>query len=544
MPQVPRLGINQVQSAQGPQQRVDTSVNQEAFGLGAARNIAPEIAQFAQKIKNDADQVAAMEAENKLIAYQNKFLYDPKDGMINKKGKDAFNLQNDLDESFSKTNAEIANSLSNPVQKAMFEKAAVSRRADMEVQTNKYMSAQIQQYDDETTQANITAEMNNAMNVYQDPDLLAKSMIRQQDAIVAFGNRHGLSPEVVKGKIDETFSKTHSSVISRMLTNGDDIAAENYYNANKDGILGTQKEAVEKELEVGSTRGKAMRFTDDVVSKGMSESQAYAEAAKIENPKVREATEQRISKVFNMKNEAEQERQKSLVQSAADYFDKRGNLDDPKFVKIVAAMTPENRKALNSYIDSNPIRDDGVLYYKLRQMAEDPSTRDAFSKHDLTKELPNLSRDNWNKLITLQEGVKKKDGKADKQLDGALSDSQVIQDSFVAAGFDPKNKQEYANYRQMIDEEIQHATEAKGKKLTNQEIRSIAEKHTLQKIQSSSFFGLFNSEQADFQVSIDQLSDKEIADAKKLLTKKGMTPNDKNVLKVYIANKKQKGQVK
>ena len=78
MPQIPRLGINQIQSAQGPQQRVDTNVNQEAFGLGNAKSVAPDIAAFAQKIKNDADQVAAMEAENKLIEYQNKFLYDPK----------------------------------------------------------------------------------------------------------------------------------------------------------------------------------------------------------------------------------------------------------------------------------------------------------------------------------------------------------------------------------------------------------------------------------------------------------------------------------
>lgn len=543
MPQVPRLGINQVQSAQGPQARVDTSVNQEAFGLGAAKSVGPDIAAFAQKIKNDADQVAAMEAENKLIKYQNDFLYDPEKGMIAKKGKDAFNLQNDLNESFAKANAEIAEGLSNPVQRAMFEKAAAGRRADMEAQTNKYMSSQIQQYDDETTEANILAERNNAANVYQDPDLLAKSIIRQQEAIVAYGNRHGLSNEVIKSKIDDTISKTHTSVISRMLTNGDDLAAEAYYNANKDGVLGLQKEAVEKELEVGSTRGKAFRFGDEVTAKGMTEAQAYAEAAKEENPKVREAKEQRVSKIFNMKNEAEQERQKSLVQSAADYFDKHGNLDDPRFTKIVSAMTPENRKALNSYIDSNPIRDDGVTYYKLRQLAEDPATRDQFAKHDLVKELPNLSKDNWNKLISLQDGLKKKDGKADKQLDGALSDSQVIQDSFVAAGFDLKNKQEYANYRQMIDEEIQHATEAKGKKLTNQEIRSIAEKHTLQKIQSSSFFGLFNSEQADFQIQIDQLSDKEISDAKKLLIQKGMTPNDKNVLKVYAAKKKQ-GQSK
>ena len=505
MPTIPRLGINQVAAAQGPQQRVDTSVNQEAFGLGNARSVAPDIAAFAQKIKNDADQVAAMEAENKLIEYQNKFLYDPKDGMIAKKGKDAFNLQNDLNESFAKTNAEIGETLSNPVQRALFEKAAAGRRMDMESQTNKYMSSQIQQYDDETTEANVLAERNNAANVYQDPDLLAKSMIRQQQAIAEYGARHGLSPEVVKSKVDDTISKTHTSVISRMLTNGDDLTAESYYNANKDGVLGLQKEAVEKELMIGTTKGKTQRFSDEAMAKGLSETQAYALAAKTyaDNPKLREAAEQRLSYVYTMKKRGDEEYQQRLYDKAAEVMDRTGSLDslDPK---MISAMKPETVKSLDTYRDQNPVRADGVKYYQLKQLSEDPSTRKKFIEMDLTTEFGNLNKEERNDLIRTQAGLRKNDGKTIKQLDGALSDSQVLKDVFVQAGFDPKDDKMFARYRQGIDSEVLAAQEAKGRKLNNEELRNIAYKSTEQKIVTKGFFW-GESKQAEFEIDVEDI---------------------------------------
>jgi hypothetical protein len=528
MPQIPRLGINQVAAAQGPQQRVDTNVNQEAFGLGNARSVAPDIAAFAQKIKNDADQVAAMEAENKLIEYQNKFLYDPKDGMIAKKGKDAFNLQNDLNESFAKTNAEIGETLSNPVQRALFEKAAAGRRADMDSQTMKYVSTQIQQYDDETTSAKITAEMNNAVNGYQDPELITKSMMRQEQAFVDYGNRHGLSPEVVKGKIDEAKSKTHSSIVSRMLANGDDLAAEAYYKANADGVLGLQKESVEKELEFGSTRGKSQRFGDEVMGKGMSEAQAYAEAAKEENPKVREAKEQRVSHIYRMKDEAEKQRQEQLYTYAGKKVLESGTLDTIP-VNIIASLAPDKIKELRSLADSNPVIDDNTNFYKLKMMASSPETRSKFVAADLSVEvLGKLNKQHREEIIDLQTSLRNKDGKADKELDGIYTSSQVVQQVYEKAGFD---KSKDSEFQIIIDKDVADIQKATGKKLSNEEIRQIANKYAAEAVASKGFF--WDTKKPKYQI-LNEISPEDRINIEKSLKANRKPINNENILNLYL----------
>lgn len=531
MPTIPRLGINQIQSAQGPQQRVDTSVNQEAFGLGAAKSVAPDIAAFAQKIKNDADQVAAMEAENKLIEYQNKFLYDPKDGMIAKKGKDAFNLQNDLNESFAKTNAEIGETLSNPVQRALFEKAAASRRADMDSQTMKYVSTQIQQYDDETTSAKITAEINNAVNGYQDPELITKSMMRQEQAFIDYGNRHGLSPEVVKGKIDEAKSKTHSSIVSRMLANGDDLAAEAYYKANADGVLGLQKESVEKELEFGSTRGKTQRFGDEVMSKGMSESQALQYAAKtfVDQPKLREAAEQRVSYIYRMKDEAEKQKQEQLYLYAGKKVLETGNLDDPSLTKVIGSMHPDKINDLRELANKNPILDDNNNFYKLKMMASNPETRSKFMAADLSVEvLGKLNKQHREEIIDLQTSLRNKDGKADKELDGIYTSSQVVQQVYEKAGFD---KSKDSEFQIIIDKDVADIQKATGKKLSNEEIRQIANKYAAEAVASKGFF--WDTKKPKYQI-LNEISPEDRINIEKSLKANRKPINNENILNLYL----------
>jgi len=541
MPVIPRLGINQVQSAQGPQQRVDTSVNQEAFGLGNARSVAPDIAAFAQKIKNDADQVAAMEAENKLIEYQNKFLYDPKEGMIAKKGKDAFNLQNDLNESFAKTSSELTEGLSNPVQKAMFQKSAASRRADMDSQTMKYVSTQIQQYDDETTSAKVTAEMNNAVNGYQDPELITKSMMRQEQTIVKYAGRHGLSPEVVKGKIDDAYSKTHSSIISRMLTNGDDLAAESYYNANKDGILGTQKEAVEKELMVGTSKGKSQRFTDEAISKGMSEKQALAEAAKTfgDNPKLREVVEGRIKYSYNQEKEFKQQAQEDLFNKASDILLKSGGDVNKVPDSLIAKMDGKTLESFQSHVNAAPITDDGDSFYYLQQMAADPDTRAEFMNHNLTLE-KGLNKQHREQLSNMQKSLKNSKTKdaANEELNGILTSNQVIKSAFVNAGFNTKkNSNEFNKFLEKVDQEVRAVKIEKGKKkLNNDEIREIANKWAVNKIIDPGFFSDTKKIAADIEV--DDIPVEKKSNLEKTLIKQGKPVTDKNILDLFLKDAK------
>lgn len=537
MPQVPRLSGPQIEQARMPNIRVSTDAPREAFGLGAATTKTTEsISDFAQKIKNDADQVAVMEAEKKLADFENRYLYDPKEGAFLKQGKDAFELPQRLDEDFTKEFSSISGELKNDVQRSAFQQRADQRRQQLERQTMQHVGAQIQKYDDQTTEALIDSEQNAAVMGYQDPQRIFQAIDRQKEAILKYGDRHGLPTEMIAEKVKQAESKTHASIISRMLTNGDDITAEAYYNANKPQIAGNHIEQVEKELEIGSTRGKAQRFADDVMNKGLSKEQAYQQASKIENPKVREATESRVAKMFAMKDEAEKEQQESLLEFAVNKFDKEGSIDDPKMVKVIQSMKPETRKALDSYVNSNPIRDDGVVYYRLRELAENPQTRDKFIKYDLTKELGNLSKDNWNKLIGLQRDLKNGGArsKAASELDGTLSDSQVMQDAFVAAGFKVSDKESFAKYRQKIDSEVIKYKQATGKKvINNDELRKITNEQLFKVVTEKNTFWR-DTVKPRYQIEIDDIPEQDRRNIEEALRANGKPVNDSSILNLFI----------
>ena len=536
MPQVPRLNGPQVNQAAMPNVRVSTDAPASAFGLGpAAQRASNSIIGFAEKIKNDADQVAVMDAENKLSEFETKFLYDPENGMINKRGKDSFGVPQQLGEEYTKALSEIEGGLSNDVQKAALRERAMKRKSDLDRQVMRHVGAQIEQYDDDVTKSSIELVQNAAINGYQNPEAIFININKQKEEIGKYADRKGMSPEMTRLMIEKSESKTHGGVISRMIDNGDDIGAEGYFKANKDYITDGSVGRIEELVFESSMKGKAQRFGDDVMNKGLSKQQAMVEASKIENPRIREATESRVAKMFAMKEDAEREQQENLLEFAVNKFDKEGSIDDPKMVKLVQSMKPETRKALDSYMNANPIRDDGVVYYRLRELAENPETRDKFINHDLTKELGNLSKDNWNKLIGLQRDLKKSGSKskAAAELDGTLSDTQVMQDTYTAAGVKVSDKESFAKYRQKIDSEVIKYKQATGKKvINNDELRKITGEQLTKVITDKGIF--WDTSKPRFQIEVDEIPQQDRKNIEDALRANGKPVNDNSIVNLFI----------
>lgn len=536
MPQVPRIQ-SQVQTSTGPDFRVNTSANRDAFGLGAGSQAAREgIVDLAKSIKNNADHVAVLEAENKLTEFENKYLYDPENGMFLKKGKDAFDLPKNLKEEYDKINSQIADSLSNPEQKFAFMQKSQAKRSELEKQTNRHVGVQIQEYDDQVTNSMLELERNAAVNSYQDPDRIFMSIDKQKQEIMKYGDRHGLPTEMITAKVQDAESKTHAGIVSRMLTNQDDVNAEAYFEANKKYLTPNHLEQVQKELEIGVMRGKSQRFVDAVMAQGYDYETAIGKAGQEfeANPKLREAVESRIDRVFSLKDKAEREKQENLYKYAASQFDKEGNFDtlDPK---VIAAMTPEKRKELASYTQANPIRDDGVVYYKLRQLAENPKTRDKFADYDLTREFGNLSKDNRNKLIELQDSLRGKDGKADKELDGSLSDAQIMADVFKSAGY--KKDEDLAKFRQVVDAEILKRKQDSGKyHLNNDEVRAIANKYAVDVVTSKGF--IWDTKKPRFNLDIKDVPADDRKNIEEALRVNGKPVTDSAIMNLFLKKAK------
>lgn len=525
MPQVPRLSTPQVQEAALPNMRVNSTPNAAAFGLGQAnRGLLSDVASFAQKVKDDADETAVYEALTKVNQFENEFSKK----MMASEGKNALGLNTDLDNDYQKTTSEITNSLSNPRQKAIFNAKSESKKLELDKKVSQHMGVQIRKYEDQVTNDYVNSEKETAINNWQSgTDKIVTSLKNQKDAIIKFAERHGEDPEE---KIKAVHSDTMASVMSRMLTSGDDITAESFFNANKDMLLEKDYTQVAKELEIGSARGFAQRFADDIMKRGLDETQAYKEAAKIENPRKREAAESRIDKMFTMKAEAEKQKQEQLYMYAGKHVLESGSLDTVP-LKVISNLSPDKIKDLRSLADSNPVLDDSNNFYKLKMLASNPETRSKFMAEDLSVDiLKKLNKQHREEIIDLQTSLRNKDGKADKELDGIYSKSQVVQQVYENAGF---AKNQDASFQAIIDKDVADIQRSTGKKLSNDEVRQIANKYAAEAVVSKGFFSFLDTKKPKYQI-LNEIPEQDRLNIEKALKSKGKPANNENILNLYL----------
>lgn len=546
MPRVPQLESPLVQQNPLPNIRVDESVNREAFNVGQSKQrLDNTIYDIAEKAKRSADQVSVLEAENELTKFETDFQYNPETGMYKTEGKDAFGLIELSKEQYAKKVSEISGKLlKNDEQRNIFNDKSSVRQLQFEKNVMSHVGTQIKKYDDETTKAGLELEQSNAVNGYQDPDQVALSLANQKRISLEYSDRHGEPVEMATLRAKTAESKTHAKIIERIITNGDDIYAEDYFKKNESSMMDDEKTQALRLLEISSTKGKSQRFTDDVMSRGLSQSAALKEASAIENPKLREATEARIDRMFNLKREAEKEYQENIYANAVKQINETGTMDGIS-EKLIANMKPETINAVKSYADKNPVRDNGEIYYKLRSMAESPKTRQAFVGHDFLKEKPNLSKEHFEELIKIRDDLKSGKKDAEKKLDGFLSDSQTVEDQFrQATGQDATEKNEsYLKYRTTIDQEIERIKREQDRPfLSNEELRNISKNYLTEMIVKEGM--IWDTKKRKYDIGLDDIPENDSQQIKSALKNAGIPVNDKNVLNYFIKHKEKTAKKK
>lgn len=550
MPSVPRYGVAQTQNIANPNIRVNEQADIRSFGGGQGlAQVGGAAEQLTKSVMDRADEIAVMEAERKLNDWETKYLYSTGEddgaggrknqGAFYKKGKDAFEIPKATNEEFEKTRTEIMSGMSSPRQKAIFEQRALQKKQMIDRQIQKHVGNEIEKYEADTFKSYMQSERQSAVYNYQDPMAVKVAINNQKEKLLTFGKNQGWDAETMKLNVQNAESQTHADVISRMISNGDDITAQKYFDQNKDGITGAHIEKVEQEIQAGATMGFAQRTADDFMRKGLNESQALKEAAKVDNPKMREALESRLTRMYNMKEQADNQRQQDTFNAITKAFDQTGDIP-PQYTQAILSLKPEYREALDRYRDRNPLRDDGVLFHKLNEMATNPETRQKFANHDLLLEKANLSKEHFEKLYKYQKDIKGGKDTAGKELDGAYSDGQVIQSVYEAAGFKTSDKEDYAKFKNRIDEVIETESKKKGKKLSNSEIRELAKQQTMEVVTSKGVF--WDSKSPKFLIDQETIPSKDREMIVETLQKRGRPVTEKNILDLFFMKAQANGK--
>lgn len=481
MPTVPRRGVGYTPTQPLPSERVPSG----AFQSPAPVDISPlarGLGQYVADEKRKQDEIAILEADNKLGALET----DLTTKASQFRGKDALQAAPAVQADWQQSTDEIRQGLTNDDQRMAFEKRAAGRYQSLRSNVAQHTDAELKRYDLDTTTAGVKTALNDAIQNFEDPRKIERSVADSQAIIDKFADRNGWSPEKRKEVQADAVSSIHSGVLTRLADSGQDLTAKQYFNDHKTEIQGNDLLQAQRMISAGSIRGESQRQADKILAKkDLNLTEAVAEARAITDPEVRDAIEQRIRADFaeranNLRAEREQ------VMTAATNIVERTRDFNSIPTSLVATMDVNERKSLRSYADelngkgAGGIKTDLSTFYNLETMATTPETRDKFLELDLNQYKSKLSPSDFEEMAKLQGSSRKGDAAAEAKLQWTQSKHQIIGSVMNSAliGITKKGKVKdvaaRASFRSAVDAEVSRIQSATNKPVTLEQVKQIA----------------------------------------------------------------------
>lgn len=510
MPKVPEYQANQVQDAGIPDARTNanTTLDNYRSPLTGAMEQVPSYVKVFQEQKKKADDIAVTEADAQLSKLETDLLYDKDNGATNKRGKAAFDVPETVSDGYNKGAKGIEDNLKNDEQKAEFRKKQLERGVSIDRVVQKHVGGEIIRYDNDNTQALLRNEQDAAI-ASLDPERISLSVQRQKEEVEKFAQRNGLSQADAEQKSAELISKTHSGVINRMLTNDQDQAAKAYFEANKDGVKGDDLAAVEKLLEVGSSRGTSQRFVDGVLKKKVPETEALSMAREQfkDEPKMRDTVYDRIKMEYAIRDSAKKKDLEDMHVNALNVIDQGGGKELTK-VRGWTQMEVGQRNSLTAYAklkaEGKEPKTDWNYYTELQTKASTEATRDEFLKEDPTAWRLSLNDAKYTEMVKLQSSMRKGDRNADGELKNFTQMDTSLKAIFKEAGFAPDNKDEFNKFKYMLGEQQDVVQRNTGKKMSTQEYKDAAREMVKKRVLERDY--LWNTTVSAFDGDPDDLN--------------------------------------
>ena len=552
MPRVPTLQENRIEETLLTPARVSTDSPSRLPGQRslsrATENLARAAVGIQQEEKKKADQLAIIDADRKLSHLETQLLYDKETGAMNKKGKDAFEVPDQVEEDYRKGVAEIEETLTSDFQKMSFRGLSSKRGVFINRQVQKHVSGEAETYDRRVTESYIANERNAAMENFDNPERIQQAIDNQRGAILSHGDRQGLDSESLKNQVVDMESKTHSAVLTRILNGGADRQGAEYYKQNKKKIVGADKVRMEKMLKQSRLMGEGQRQADKIMAvSGEDSKEALSMARNIKDPKLRDETVSRVKQQLADQRAAERDLEEKSYETAFEAVETYKSMDAiPKDVldNIPATDQRKLRNHLANLLEGRPTKTDFGVYYELEQMAGAPATRDKFLRLNLKKFTADLSQKDLQKFSALQSKLRNGD---DKEANGIETKGSIINSALFAAGMEfgksasEEENQRANQFKREVDNLVVEQEERTGKKVTNEELRQITDKLMTEVVTGSSYF-FFDDKKRFFersandtlQVRFEDIPPAAVNQIGNDLRRANLPVTNDNIQKVYV----------
>ncbi len=576
MPVVTRYGERRVGTAPlpGVRKTAATTALAEGAGLEQARaetaqslgrlgQIGAEVAgAMVARERQRADEVALLEAENRLSTWEQQRLYDPASGALTRKGKDALPLPEAVGAEFHALAGEIAAGLSTDRQRAAFARVRAQRGDSLQLTLRRHTFTEMQQYEATELKAYVENATQAAVANALDPRRVGLERDRAVTAIRRHGARTGLGPEAIEAAASGAQSAIHVGVIDRLLASDQDRAAQIYFEETRGQILGDTLARVERALEEGGRRGEAQRRADAIIAAGGTLSAQRERARAIDDPELRDAVMDRIEHEDTVRERADREAEEERSIRAYNILDQTHDI-----TQIPAAdwalFDGQTRSAMRNYAEhlaaGTPVETDWPTYYALMQQAagvEGFGTPTDFVKQNLMNYRDKLGDVELKQVTGLQLSMRQgQRDAAEKELAGFRTKSEILDDTLTQYGLDPKAKptsaegKAIAQLRRMLDRRLE-AAQDQGQKVTNVEMQQALDGLLSQAVTvPGSWWNVWpggkpvrDTAKRLIELSVDDITAGDRAALERALREAGRSVTDTTVLDLYLELRVRRGR--
>lgn len=491
MPTVPRLQRS-VSTAPLPDTSLRSAPSEDAFGAAVARGT-NAVARTASDIyvaeQQRANEQALFEAGRKLNEWELANVYDPVNGAVAKRGRNAFDLPRQLDDNLAKSAEGIEGGLGNEVQREAFRRMLATRRQQVQEFAQRHEGREREVFYQEQFEADLESSKEIAS---ADPARAEAQIAVQRQRTLQHLRDRGLPAEAIAQELQRHETDTHGRVITAMLGQGQDQAAKEYYARVRERMDPDARPKLDAWMKDAEQRGEGRRISAELYDSHATLSEALETLEKRDlSDEVYDETKARLRERFALKRQAEEEQAHKRFDDAADIVEQDpSRLDDLRRNPAVwQELTIGERRSLETRADQilfdRKPKDGSDAYLELRRLAA--VSPDAFSDTRLSERRHELSDGDYARLQEFQADIEARrtnaSAKPSKTFGGILTVNQVVDGTLRQIKLDPERGVGSSNpdervvaFERQLDRAVAAEQAVKQRELEAPEVQAIADR--------------------------------------------------------------------
>ena len=426
----------------------------------------------------------------------NDLQYNPKTGAMVKRGKDVFELLDEVPKKWKEGVDKISkSSIKNDAQRLIFSQKVDPYSESLKRNLYVHFASESKKYDDEVYSSSVFNNIELAAKTVGVNSSAADKVFEDIDKNTAeYGFRNGWDEKVIKKEQFQTKSAAHSGVIKKMTADENYFDAQGYFNKVKEQLTTDDKKSLHGILKISNARAEGRRYADKILAKNTDRKSGLAalDDEKIANVDIYDETKERLNRAYSQNEQAKEEFSRKNFKAGMRQIETTGKITPEIWDKMDSTERVNAMTYLSKLYKGIPIETDNVKYYELQMMSvENPAE---FIKQDFEKYKPYIEPSKIREFTDLKAGMLKADKKATDTLNGYRTTASIVDDALRAMDIDlgaKANKKEankIAEFRSIVDREIMQEQERTGKKIKNADVQEIVDILRI-KARGTGFFG-------------------------------------------------------